>query len=56
MVVNQESMSPQQGKAEDLMAIVRTFSCRLYAIGKYKAEIKCDFAEYKLGPVKEVLQ
>jgi len=29
-VVNQESLSPQQEMVEDLMAIIHTFSCRLY--------------------------
>jgi len=29
VVVNQESLSPQQEMVEDLMAIIHTFSCRL---------------------------
>ena len=55
IVVNQESMSPQQEMVEDLMAIVQTFSSRLYGMRKYKTEIKADFPEYKLGNIKEVL-
>lgn len=35
-VVNQESLSPQQEMIEDLLAIVHTFSCRLYGMRKYK--------------------
>jgi putative resolvase len=56
VVVNQESLSPQQEMVEDLMAIVHTFSCRLYGMRKYKREIKDDFPQYKLGSVKEDLQ
>ena len=56
VVVNQESLSPQQEMVEDLMAIVHTFSCRLYGMRKYKREIKDDFPQYHLGPVKEELQ
>ena len=29
IIVNQESLSPQQEMVEDLMAIIHTFSCRL---------------------------
>ncbi|KJJ85303.1 transposon resolvase [Candidatus Omnitrophus magneticus] len=39
-VVNQESLSPQQEVVEDLMAIIHTFSYRLYGLRKYKKEIK----------------
>ena len=40
IVVNQESLSPQQEMVEDLMAIIHTFSCRLYGLKKYKKQIK----------------
>ena len=40
VVVNQESLSPQQEMVEDLMSIIHTFSCRLYGLQKYKKEIK----------------
>ena len=30
VVANREDMSPQQEMVEDLMAIVHTYSCRLY--------------------------
>jgi len=39
VVVNQESLSPQQEVVEDLMAIIHTFSCRLYGLRKYKKDI-----------------
>ena len=56
VVVNQESLSPQQEMVEDLMAIVHTFSCRLYGLRKYKTQIKTDFPEHKLASPKEALQ
>ena len=40
VVMNQESLSPQQEMIEDLLAIVHTFSCRLYGLRKYKKELK----------------
>ncbi|HDN27642.1 MAG TPA: IS607 family transposase [Thioploca sp.] len=40
VVVNQKSLSPQQEVVEDLMAIIHTFSCRLYGLRKYKKDIK----------------
>jgi putative resolvase len=33
-------MSPQQELMEDLMAVIHTFSCRLYGMRKYKKELK----------------
>ncbi len=56
VVVNQESLSPQQEMVEDLMAIVHTFSCRLYGMRKYKNTITSDFPEYKIQNPKDVLQ
>lgn len=40
VVVNQESLSPQEEMVEDLMAIIHTFSCRLYGLRKYKKDLK----------------
>ena len=40
VVINQESLSPQQEMVEDLLAIVHTFSCRLYGLRKYKKTLK----------------
>lgn len=56
VVANQESLSPQQEMVEDLMAIVHTFSCRLYGMRKYHKAIKEDFPQYKLGQSQEELQ
>jgi predicted site-specific integrase-resolvase len=39
-VVNQESLSPQQEMVDDLLAIVHTFSCRLYGLRTYKKTLK----------------
>jgi predicted site-specific integrase-resolvase len=40
IVANQEHLSPQHEMVEDLMAIVHTFSCRLYGLRKYKKVLK----------------
>lgn len=40
VVANQEQLSPQQEMVEDLMAIVHTFSCRLYGLRNYKKQIE----------------
>ena len=39
-VVNQESLSPQEEMDEDLMAVVHTFSCRLYGLRAYRRQIR----------------
>lgn len=36
IVTNTEELSPQQEMVEDLMAIVHTYSCRLYGLRRYK--------------------
>ena len=36
IVTNTESLSPQQEMVEDLMAIVHTYSCRLYGLRRHK--------------------
>ena len=56
VVMNQESLSPQQEMVEDLMAIVHTFSGRLDRLHKYKKQIQEDFLEYKITPIKDELQ
>jgi len=56
VVVNQESLSPQQEMVEDLVAIVHTFSCRLSGMRKYKQAIKDDFPALKLPDAKVQLQ
>jgi predicted site-specific integrase-resolvase len=47
VVVNQESLSPQQEMVEDLLSIVHTFSCRLYGMRKCKKQIKEDYPNSK---------
>ena len=56
IAVNQASLSPQQEMVEDLLAIVHTFSCRLYGMRKYRKQIREDYPEYRLGEPKEILQ
>ncbi|SEQ53740.1 Predicted site-specific integrase-resolvase [Ectothiorhodospira magna] len=56
VVVNQESLSPEQEMVEDLLAIVHTFSCRLYGMRKYKQSIKEDFAEMPLRQPKDACE
>ena len=53
-VVNQESLSPGQEMVEDLLAIVHTFSCRLYGLRKYRKQIREDFPGSR--EPKEILQ
>jgi predicted site-specific integrase-resolvase len=40
IIANQAEMSPQQELMEDLMAVIHTFSCRLYGMRKYKKEVE----------------
>ena len=54
IVVNQESLSPEQEMVEDLLAIVHTFSCRQYGMRKYKKQIKEDYPGSK--EPKEILE
>ena len=42
MVVNNEELSPQEELVQDIVSILRVFSCRLYGLGKYKKQIKGD--------------
>jgi predicted site-specific integrase-resolvase len=39
IVANTQTWSPQQELIEDLMAVIHSFSCRLYGLRKYKKEI-----------------
>lgn len=39
-VANQESLSPEREMVEDLLTIMRTFSCRLYGLRRYEKAIK----------------
>ena len=39
VIANAQTLSPQQELIEDLMAVIHSFSCRLYGLRKYKKEI-----------------
>ena len=39
-VVNQPSLSPQAELVEDPVAVVRTFSCRLHGLRRYRRQIR----------------
>ena len=40
IVVNNESMSPQEEMIQDLISIIHVFSCRIYGLRKYKNKLK----------------
>ena len=48
IVANQPSLSPEQEMVEDMLAIVHTFSFRLYNMRKYKDELRADFPGYRV--------
>ncbi len=43
IVVNNESLSPQEEMVQDLISIIHVFSCRIYGLRKYKKTIKEDW-------------
>ena len=42
MIVNNESLSPQEEMVQDLITIIHVFSCRIYGLRKYKKTVKED--------------
>lgn len=42
IVVNNESLSPQEEMVQDLISIIHVFSCRIYGLRKYKNKIVED--------------
>ena len=42
IVVNNETLSPQEEMIQDLISIIHVFSCRIYGLRKYKKKIKGD--------------
>ncbi len=40
IVMNQESLSPEEEMVQDLLSIVHCFSSRLYGLRKYKKKIR----------------
>ena len=45
VVVNQIRLSPEKEMVDDMLAIVHTFSCRLYGMRKYEKNLKEDFPD-----------
>lgn len=42
LVLSRTELSPEREMLEDVLAIIHVFSCRLYGLRKYKAQIKED--------------
>ncbi|EPB8180096.1 IS607 family transposase [Clostridium perfringens] len=42
IVVNNESLSPQEELVQDIISILHIFSCRIYGLRKYKKKIRED--------------
>lgn len=42
IIVNNESLSPNEELVQDVISILHVFSCRLYGLRKYKNQIKDD--------------
>lgn len=42
IIVNNESLSPQEELVQDIISILHVFSCRIYGLRKYKKKIKED--------------
>ena len=42
IIVNNESLSPQEELVQDIISILHVFSCRVYGLRKYKKKIKED--------------
>ena len=42
IVVNNESLSPQEEFVQDILSILHIFSCRIYRLRKYKKKIRED--------------
>ena len=42
IVVNNESLSPQEEFVQDILSILHIFSCRIYGLRKYKKKIRED--------------
>ena len=42
IIVNNESLSPQEELVQDIISILHVFSCKIYGLRKYKKKIKED--------------
>ncbi|WP_042315279.1 MerR family transcriptional regulator [Desulfofarcimen acetoxidans] len=45
IVVNNESLSPQEEMIQDLISIINVFSCRIYGLRKYKSKIRDELKQ-----------
>jgi predicted site-specific integrase-resolvase len=45
VVANQQSLSPDQELVQDLLAVVHTFSCRLYGLRRYEKTLKDELGD-----------
>ena len=45
IVLNQIRLSPEKEMVEDMLAIVHTFSCRLYGMRKYEKKLKEEYPD-----------
>ena len=45
IVVNNESLSPQEEMIQDLISIIHVFSCSIYGLRKYKSKIKDELKQ-----------
>lgn len=42
MIVNNETLSPQEDLVQDLISIIHVFSCRIRGLRKYMKKLKED--------------
>ena len=50
IVVNNESLSPQEEIIQDLISIIHVFSYKIYGLRKYKTKIKVDYLLQNKNP------
>jgi len=50
LVLNQETLSPEQEMVQDLMTIIHCFSSRLYGLRKYRTSLKEALEPYGTSP------
>lgn len=43
LIVNNDTLSPEEEMVQDLISIIHVFSCRIYGLRKYKKDIKDEF-------------
>lgn len=56
VVVNNETLSPEEEMVQDLINIIHVFSCRIYGLRKYKSKIKEDEGLCELTKQKSIQQ